>query len=77
MLHTNVGAIASHSIRQPAHARNARRAGDRMRHALCLLGGHSFVLGTEPGRMFLRCAACGHDTPGWHIEVNPSFHSER
>jgi hypothetical protein len=30
-------------------------------------GGHYKVLHTEPGRMALRCVACGHTTPGWAV----------
>ena len=30
-------------------------------------GGHYKVLYTEPTRLALRCVACGHTSPGWHV----------
>jgi hypothetical protein len=48
------------------HSPNRTVAGG-IREALCALAGHSFLLQTEPGRVFLRCAECGHETPGWTV----------
>lgn len=33
----------------------------------CGLGGHDMLLQFEPGRLSLRCANCGQETPGWAI----------
>jgi hypothetical protein len=46
-----------------------RTANVRIREALCGLAGHDFLLRTEPSRIFLRCAECGHETCGWQIDV--------
>lgn len=35
----------------------------------CALGGHDRYLSWKAGRMFLRCASCGHETPGWRVEA--------
>jgi hypothetical protein len=32
---------------------------------ICSLRGHDELLEFEAGRMFLRCASCGHASPGW------------
>lgn len=36
-----------------------------LRSAVCGLHGHDPLLQVEGPRMFLRCASCGHETPGW------------
>lgn len=36
-----------------------------MRPLACWLGQHEFLRAFEPHRVFLRCALCGHTTPGW------------
>ena len=37
-----------------------------VRETLCALHGHDLLLHFEPGRrVCLRCADCGHETPGW------------
>ncbi len=41
---------------------------DRVRQALCGLHGHDSLLQFERDRMFLKCASCGHETPGWEIK---------
>jgi hypothetical protein len=33
--------------------------------ALCGLQGHDPLLKTEEARLFLRCSACGYESPGW------------
>jgi hypothetical protein len=43
------------------------------RQALCGLRGHVMVRHFEPDRLSLRCLACGAETPGWTIDVRPSF----
>jgi hypothetical protein len=42
-------------------------AAAKARHALCALHGHSMMLKTEPGRLYLRCLTCGAKTAGWEI----------
>jgi hypothetical protein len=38
-----------------------------IREAACLVEGHNYLLETAANRIFLRCANCGHETPGWHL----------
>src|SRR3954467_11759476 len=40
----------------------------------CLLLGHHDEVGRERHRLFLRCARCGRETPGWVI--GPQRHDE-
>jgi hypothetical protein len=40
---------------------------DRVRQALCGLHGHDALMHFEQERMFLKCASCGHETPGWEL----------
>lgn len=42
-----------------------------VREAACALRGHSLLLHTEPGRIFLKCMDCGHETPGWSVAEAP------
>ncbi len=35
---------------------------------ICGLHGHDRLLHFEGNRMFLKCATCGHETPGWAID---------
>jgi len=37
----------------------------------CGLHGHDTLLQFEQDRMFLRCASCGHQTPGWELNEAP------
>ncbi len=39
----------------------------RVQQALCSLHGHDSLLQLERDRMFLRCASCGYETPGWEV----------
>ena len=32
-------------------------------------GGHDFLWRFEEARMWLECPTCGHETPGWALEV--------
>ena len=48
-----------------------RHAGAVVREAACALRGHDYLQHAEHGRMFLRCADCGHETHGWSIDVHP------
>jgi hypothetical protein len=46
---------------------------DRLRQVFCGLHGHDSLLQFEQDRMFLKCASCGHETPGWALnEVPPT-----
>jgi hypothetical protein len=40
-----------------------------VRHTLCGIGGHDYLRKLAPGRIFLQCATCGHETPGWRIDI--------
>lgn len=31
-------------------------------------GGHEYTWKNEPGRKYLACYHCGHESPGWDIE---------
>ena len=44
---------------------------DRVRQILCGLHGHDSLLQFQQDRMFLRCASCGHETPGWEVSEPP------
>ena len=46
---------------------------DRLHQLFCGLHGHDALLQFEQDRMFLKCASCGHETPGWALnEVPPT-----
>jgi len=38
-----------------------------MREMYCGLHGHDNLVQFEKDRMFLQCASCGHETPGWAL----------
>ena len=42
-----------------------------IRQAYCALHGHDRLLHFEKDRMSLRCASCGHDSPGWELKEIP------
>jgi hypothetical protein len=44
---------------------------DRLHQIFCGLHGHDSLLQFEQDRMFLRCASCGHETPGWALNEAP------
>jgi hypothetical protein len=44
---------------------------DRVRQMFCGLHGHDTLLHFEHDRMSLRCASCGHETPGWDLNEAP------
>jgi hypothetical protein len=51
---------------------------DRLSQAYCGLRGHDSYLSFEEHRLYLRCASCGHESPGWatgkthaHVRVAP------
>ena len=39
-----------------------------VREAACARRGHDYLQHAEHGRLFLRCADCGHETDGWSID---------
>jgi hypothetical protein len=41
----------------------------RIRQAICGLHGHQLLMHFDPHRIYLECAACGRQTPGWNIAV--------
>jgi hypothetical protein len=43
----------------------------RVRQMFCGLHGHDTLLHFEHDRMSLRCASCGHETPGWELNETP------
>jgi hypothetical protein len=49
-----------------AHALNAMRA--LVRQTTCAAHGHDYLVHASGNRICLRCADCGHETPGWRIE---------
>lgn len=40
-----------------------------LRRFFCGLRGHDTLLQFEDARMFLRCASCGHESPGWELNA--------
>ncbi len=40
----------------------------RVQHTLCKLHGHDTLLHYDQNRIYLRCASCGHETPGWELD---------
>jgi hypothetical protein len=44
---------------------------DRVREAFCGLHGHDNLLQFGHDRMFLKCASCGHESPGWELNEAP------
>ena len=47
------------------------RVFDWLRHLYCGLHGHDSLLQFKHDRMFLKCASCGHETPGWALTETP------
>ena len=43
-----------------------------IQQGLCGLHGHDSLLQYERNRIFLRCASCGHETPGWDLSRTPA-----
>jgi hypothetical protein len=43
-----------------------------LRRTCCGLSGHESLLQFQRDRIFLRCASCGHESPGWKLnETTP------
>jgi hypothetical protein len=67
--------VRSDVLPQLVLARAVPAARDSVRHAVtwirqrrCALGGHEYRIRARRNRMFLQCAECDHETPGWSIE---------
>ena len=46
---------------------------DRMHQMFCALRGHDNYLQFEQNRLSLKCASCGHESPGWALtEARPT-----
>ena len=68
---------SSETLSLAGHARRAEPGiGARLlgwfRQAYCSLHGHDRLMHFEKERVSLRCASCGHETPGWELmETRP------
>jgi hypothetical protein len=40
---------------------------ERLGQIVCGMHGHDNLIQFEHYRMFLKCASCGHETPGWRL----------
>jgi hypothetical protein len=49
--------------------RGVRAARAFVREAVCAVAGHDYLVQAARHRLFLRCVDCGHETPGWRIDV--------
>jgi hypothetical protein len=56
-------------VPQPADG-VATRVLEWIRQSYCGLHGHDSMLHFEKERMFLQCVSCGHQTPGWELDLN-------
>jgi hypothetical protein len=43
----------------------------RVREAFCGLRGHDSLMQFRQDRLFLKCASCGHESPGWELNETP------
>lgn len=66
---THLENVAERPVTAPNDAAQPRgllaRAVGQFQAAVCGLHGHDPMLQFEQGRMFLRCASCGYQSPGW------------
>jgi hypothetical protein len=46
-----------------------RAAIEKLRQAMCGLGGHEYYVHSAGNRIFLQCVTCGRETQGWRIDV--------
>ncbi len=53
---------------EPYATRALSRLWKRVQFALCSLHGHDPLLHYDENRIYLRCASCGHETPGWELD---------
>jgi hypothetical protein len=47
----------------------AERFMGSLRRVICALRGHESYLHFEKNRVYLQCIGCGHESPGWTIDV--------
>jgi hypothetical protein len=40
---------------------------ERLGQLVCGIHGHDNLIQFEQSRMFLKCASCGHESPGWKL----------
>lgn len=66
-LSTTAGGFTSRTAQTPQAEGFGERVLDRVREAFCGLHGHDSMLQFEEDRMFLKCASCGHESPGWEL----------
>ena len=64
---TTAGRFTSRLPQTPHAEGFGERVLDRVREAFCGLHGHDSMLQFEEDRMFLKCASCGHESPGWEL----------
>jgi hypothetical protein len=64
-LRARTGSIAT----PPSRDGLLQRVVTRFGQWLCGMAGHDTLLHFEPNRVTLRCAACGHTSPGWTTEA--------
>jgi hypothetical protein len=64
---TTVGGFTSRTAQTPETEGFGGRVLDRVREAFCGLHGHDSMLQFEEDRMFLKCASCGYESPGWEL----------
>lgn len=63
-------------VTQPVDATTAENPSDgtfsrllkRVQFALCSLHGHDPLLHYDQNRIYLRCASCGYESPGWELD---------
>ena len=53
---------------EPYAGRVFSRLWKHVQFALCSLHGHDPLLHYDQTRIYLRCASCGHETPGWKLD---------
>src|SRR5688572_20109508 len=56
---------------KPAVEGFGERVLDRISEAFCGLHGHESLLQFEHDRLYLKCASCGHESPGWLLNEPP------
>jgi len=76
MVTNHAHSIASHhGMRTIADQAQADGLGGRLfywlRQVFCGLHGHDTLLHFERQRISLRCASCGHESPGWQLNEAP------
>jgi len=64
--------IVTQGVSEPTVATHPGRLFTRLwrqvQFALCSLHGHDPLLHYDETRIYLRCASCGHETPGWELD---------